>query len=194
MTMTGWQGTTPQEAGQMIVKNGNTYINDMQSKITKRARALSKQLQEQLNTNVKGGPVGFTKRTMFFNFIQNSNGTRTNQIIVRKDQLAYLKSVIFEQGSEDKFIPLSNARLNTQGNITGFNAGLKSGKFKVIQRNGKKYLIDTSKKSKKQRSKRIVAVRESKQRKIIWDFFENAEAGARLILNDVNGKFVFTMN
>lgn len=189
---TGWQGTTPQQAGQLLVRNGTNYINDMQSEITKRARALSKQLQNELNTSIKGGPVGFTKRTIFFNYIQNTNGTRTNQIIVRKDQLAYLRSVIYQQGSESKFIPTSNARLNTQGNITGLKAGLNSKRYVVVEQNGKKYLIDTTQKSKKSRSKRIVAVRETKQRKIIWDFFQNAEQGARLILNSINGQFRFT--
>ncbi|KEA51853.1 hypothetical protein DT73_13035 [Mangrovibacter sp. MFB070] len=191
--MNGWQGTTPQQAGQMLVKDGTTYINNMQKEITNRARALSKQLQEKLNTSIEGGPVAFTKRTIFFNFIQNSNGTRTNQIIVRSSQLKYLQSIIFEQSSETKFVPTDNARLNKQGNIVGLKAGLNSKRYVVVEQKGKKYLIDTTKKQKKgKQSKRIVAVRETKKRKMIFDFFENAEKGARLILNNVNGQFKFT--
>ncbi|MEA5104465.1 hypothetical protein [Pantoea sp. S18] len=92
----------------------------------------------------------------------------------------------------DKFIPTSSARLNKQGNISGLKAGLGSKKFIVLEEKGKKYLIDTSKKSKKQHSKRVVAVRENKKRKVIFDFFQNAEDGARLALNDVNGSYRFT--
>jgi len=52
-------------------------------------------------------------------------------------------------------------------------------------------LIDTTKK-KKNRDKRIIAVREEKQRKMVFDFFQEAEDGAKLILSSINGTFTFT--
>jgi len=51
---------------------------------------------------------------------------------------------------------------------------------------GKKRLIDTNQKKKK---KRVIGVRESKRRQLIYDFYANAERGAMLILNDIRGTF-----
>lgn len=183
-------GSTPQDAVQWINKKETEIIVNVQSEITKRVRALTYQLQEQLNKDIAGGPVAFTKRALFFNFIQNGD-TRTNQIIVRGDQAAYLRTTITDsQDLFDKFIPTSNAKLSQQGNISGLKAGMDK-KYKVIQVKGKKLLVDTTKK-KKNRDKRIVAVKEKKRRKMIFDFFKEAEAGAKLVLSDVNGTYTFT--
>jgi hypothetical protein len=183
-------GKTPQDAITWINKQEKSIILNVQSAITQRARQLTKNLQSQLNDDVAGGPVPFTKRALFFNFIQNGD-KRTNQIIIRGDQAAYLRTVISDVDEVfDKFVPVSNAKLTKQGNIQGLRAGLNK-KYKVMERNGKKYLIDTTKK-RKNRDKRIVAVHEMKKRKMVFDFFKNAEDGAKLILRDVNGTFTFT--
>lgn len=183
-------GSTPEDAIQWINKAETDIIINVQSEITKRVRALTYQLQDQLNKDIAGGPVAFTKRALFFNFIQNGD-TRTNQIIVRGDQAAYLRNTITtSQELYDKFIPMSNAKLTQQGNITGLKAGMDK-KYKVIQVKGKKMLVDTTKK-KKNRDKRIVAVKEQKRRKMIFDFFKEAESGAKMILSDVNGTYTFT--
>lgn len=185
------QGSTPQDAVKWVNNQESKIIINVQSEITKRIRALSNQLQKELNDNIKGGAVAFTKRALFFNFITKSDGTRINQIIVRGDQAAYLRSVITDVNEIfDKFIPTSNARLTAQGNISGLKTGMDK-KYKVIQQNGKKMLVDTTTK-KKQRGKRIVAVKEQKKRKIVFDFFQKAEDGARLALSDVNGTYIFT--
>lgn len=52
-------------------------------------------------------------------------------------------------------------------------------------------MIDTTKKGRKNRSKRVVGVREVKKRKMVYDFYANAEAGARLILSDLQGQYIF---
>lgn len=56
-----------------------------------------------------------------------------------------------------------------------------------------KYLIDTTKKSKKQHSKRVIGLKEKKKRKLVFDFFKNAEDGVRLVLSDINGTYTMTI-
>lgn len=190
--MTFRNGHGPGDAIQWINNQETQIIINVQSEITKRVRELSKQLQDKLNTTANGGVVPFTKRAIFFNFIER-NGIRTNQIIVRGDQAVYLRTVLEDSPDAfDKLIPTSNAKLTQQGNISVLKKGLDK-KYKVIQVKGKKMLVDTTKK-KKQRDKRIVAVKEKKRRKMIFDFFKEAESGAKMILSDVNGTYRFTRN
>lgn len=185
-------GNTPQDAGKWINKTGNDYILGVQSEISKRMRTLTKKLQDKLNTDIAGGPVAFTKRALFFNYITKADGSRTNQIIVRGDQAAYLRSVMSDTDEIfDKFIPTESAKLSKQGNISGLKAGIGSKKMIVVQEKGKKYLIDTSKKKKKH-DKRVIAVKERKRRKMVFNFFKEAEDGAMLILSDVNGTYKFS--
>ncbi|HHD2920222.1 hypothetical protein ACO1ZG_21780 [Enterobacter kobei] len=186
-------GNTPNDAGKWLNDTGGKIIINVQSEITKKVRELSRQMQNQLNEEIKGGPVAFTKRAIFFNFIQ-SGDLRTNQIIVRGDQAAYLRSVLNPDEANDlydKIIPTSSARLTKQGNISTLNKGLASKKLIVVEEKGKKYLIDSTKK-KKQRSKRVIGVKEKKKRKMVYDFFKNAEDGAKLLLSDINGTYKFT--
>lgn len=184
-------GNTPDDAIKWINDQEKSITINVQSEITKQVRALSYKLQKELNDDIKGGPVAFTQKALFFNFIQNSNGTRTNQIIVRGDQAAYLRTVITDvKEIFDKFIPTQSAKLTAQGNITSLRNNMNK-KFKVATIKGKKMLIDTTKK-KKNRDKRIIAVREEKQRKMVFDFFQEAEDGAKLILSSINGTFTFT--
>lgn len=191
--MSGWvQGNSPQAASTWLNNQGQAIIINVQSEISKRMRTLTAQLQKELNQDIAGGPVPFTSRALFFNFIVKSDGSRTNQIIVRGNQAAYLRTVLTDVNEVfDKMIPTQSAKLNKQGNITGLKAGIGNKKLIVVEEKGKKYLIDTTKKKKK-RDQRVVAVREKKRRSMVFDFFKNAEDGAKLILTDVSGTYTFT--
>ncbi|WP_210532250.1 hypothetical protein [Pantoea ananatis] len=136
---------TPADAVKWVNNKQSEIIINVQSDITKKIREVAKKLQDKLNHDIKGGPVPFTKRAIFFNFIQRGE-RRTNQIIVRGDQAKYLKSVITDAAKiYDMFIPTSNAKLSKQGNISGLHAGMNK-KYKVATVKGKKMLIDTTKK------------------------------------------------
>lgn len=182
------QGATPANAVRILNQQGQAFITSFQSELTKRCRALAKQVQDDINNTVDGGAVAFTKRAIFFNFIQHGNGTRTNQIIVRGQQVAYLRSVLTDdQTMFNKIVPTSSARLTAQGNIASLHTQMGK-RYKVVEQNGKKYLIDTSQKKKK-RGRRVIGKYEKKKRKIIYDFFNETEQKARLVLNTMRGQF-----
>lgn len=181
---------TTAEAIKWVNNKETEIVINVQSNITKKIREVSKQLQDKLDNDIKGGPVPFTKRAILFNFIQRGD-RRTNQIIVRGDQTKYLSSVITDAADiYDKFIPTSNAKLSKQGNIAGLHAGMNK-KYKVASVKGKKMLIDTTK-NKKKRDKRIIGVKEKKIRKMIFDFFNEAESNSRLALSNMNGTYYFS--
>lgn len=183
-------GHTPGDAIKWVNNKQTEIVVNVQSEITKKIRAVAYELQNKLNQDIKGGPVPFTKRAILFNFIQRGE-VRTNQIIVRGEQAKYLSAVITKAAEiHDKFIPTDNVKLNNFGNIPGLHAGMNK-KYKVATVNGKKMLIDTTKK-KKNRDKRIIGVKERKTRKMIFDFFEEAESGARLALSNMNGTYYFS--
>ncbi len=187
------RGATPADAVRVLNSQGKVFITDFQSELTKRCRALSKQIQDDISNSVDGGAVNFTKRAIFFNFIQYGNGIRTNQIIVRGSQAAYLRSVLTDDPTTfNKIIPTANARMTAQGNIAGLHTQMGK-KYKVVEQNGKKYLIDTSLKKKK-RDKRVIGKYERKKRKMIYDFFDETEQKARLIINNMKGTFIFRRN
>jgi len=187
------RGATPADAVRVLNSQGKVYITDFQSELTKRCRALSKQIQDDISNSVDGGAVNFTKRAIFFNFIQYGNGIRTNQIIVRGSQAAYLRSVLTDDPTTfNKIIPTANARMTAQGNIAGLHTQMGK-KYKVVEQNGKKYLIDTSLKKKK-RDKRVIGKYERKKRKMIYDFFDETEQKARLVINNMKGTFIFRRN
>jgi hypothetical protein len=188
ITATFQPGATPANAIIILNQQGQAYITSFQSELTKRCRALAKLVQDDINNTVDGGAVAFTKRAIFFNFIQHGNGTRTNQIIVRGQQAAYLRSVLADDPATfNKIIPTSNARITAQGNIAGLHNQMGK-KYKVVEQNGKRYLIDTSQKKKK-RNKRIIGKYEKKKRKMIYDFFNETESKSRLVLNTMRGQF-----
>ncbi len=188
ITTTFQPGATPANAIRVLNQQGQAYITSFQSELTKRCRELAKQVQDDINNTVDGGSVAFTKRAIFFNFVQHGNGTRTNQIIVRGQQAAYLRSVLTDDPAKfNKIIPTANARMTAQGNIAGLHTQMGK-KYKVVEQNGKRYLIDTSQKKKK-RNKRVVGKYEKKKRKMIYDFFNETEHKARLVLNTMRGQF-----
>lgn len=188
ITGTFQPGATPANAVRVLNLQGQAFITLFQSELTKRCRELAKQVQDDINNTVDGGAVAFTKRAIFFNFIQHSNGTRTNQIIVRGQQAAYLRSILTDDPTLfNKIVPTANARMTAQGNIAGLHTQMGK-KYKVVEQNGKRYLIDSSQKKKK-RSKRIIGKYEKKKRKMIYDFFNEVEQKAILTLNTMRGQF-----
>lgn len=188
ITGTFQPGATPANAVRVLNQQGQAFITSFQSELSKRCRALAKLVQDDINNTVDGGAVAFTKRAIFFNFIQHGNGTRTNQIIVRGQQAAYLRSVLTDDPTLfNKIVPTANARLTQQGNISALHNQMGK-KYKVVEQNGKRYLIDTSQKKKK-RNKRIIGKYEKKKRKMIYDFFNEVEQKATLSLNTMRGQF-----
>lgn len=177
------------------LNNATTYLNttgqrlgrDFQNEIIKRSRALSAKMQMDLNNAVDKGAVPFTQRSILFMYKKVGNGVRST-ILVKDLQAKYLYDVLVEEKAIDKFVPTSKARLDRFGNIAGMKRNLSNGRYKVITgKNGKERLIDTSQKKKE---KRVIGLRESKKRKIIYDFYAEAEKGARLVIAGIQGSFV----
>ncbi|NIG74184.1 hypothetical protein F3J34_11305 [Klebsiella sp. Ap-873] len=110
-------------------------------------------------------------------------------MLVKDIQASYLYDIIVQQKSFEKFIPTSAARLTKQGNITGLRSNVQNGRYKVVKQRGKERLIDTQA---KKRNKRVIGVKEQKRRKIIYDFYNEAEQGARLVISDIKGSFRIT--
>lgn len=61
-------------------------------------------------------------------------------------------------------------------------------------KNGKERLIDTSKKDTTTKTKRVIGLRESKRRKIIYDFYKEANDGVRLMISGIEGSFIIRRN
>lgn len=175
------------------IGNATAYLNtqgrqlgqNFQKELINRARALSIQLQREISQSVDKGPVPFTNRAVLFTYRKTGTGVTAN-IIIKDLQAKYLYDVLVHPSAHEKYIPTSNARLTRQGNISGLKANLTNGRYKIVNENGKKRLIDTNQKKKK---KRVIGVRESKRRQLIYDFYANAKRGAMLILNDIRGTF-----
>lgn len=175
------------------IGNATAYLNtqgrqlgqNFQKELINRARALSIQLQKGISESVDKGAVPFTNRAVLFTYKKTGTGV-TAKIIVKDLQAKYLYDVLVQPSAHEKYVPTSAARLTRQGNISGLKANLANGRYKVVVQNGKKRIIDTSQKKK---NKRVIGVRESKRRQLIYDFYANAERGAMLILNDIRGTF-----
>lgn len=178
------------------ITNARTYINqrgqqlgrDFQKTLIKQVRQLSVNMQNDMSNAVDKGATPFTRRSMLFTYKLTGTGVRTS-IIVKDLQAKYLYDVLVKQSNIPKFIPTSAARLTAQGNITGLRNNLKKGRYKIVKQKGKERLIDTIQ---KKPGKRVIGLREDKRRKIIYDFYENAERGAVLIFNNINGTFKVT--
>lgn len=175
------------------INNARTYINqqgkqlgkDFQKTLIKKTRELSIKMQKDLDSSIELGAVPFTKRSMLFTYKLTNTGVVTS-IIVKDLQAKYLYDVLVKQSKFNKFIPTSAARLTAQGNITGLRTNLRKGRYKIVKQGGKERLIDTNQKKK---GKRVIALREDKKRKIVYDFYENAERGAMMIFTGINGTF-----
>ncbi|EJL18165.1 hypothetical protein SSMOSELEY_1799 [Shigella sonnei str. Moseley] len=89
--------------------------------------------------------------------------------MVKDIQAKYLYQVLVQPKAIDKFIPTSSTRLTKQGNISGLKKNLLSERYKVVKgKNGKERLIDTAKKDTKKKTKRVIGLREKKQRRLIY--------------------------
>lgn len=183
--------TGMRQATTLLNRVGIDYGQNFNKEVSNRARRLAQKMQIDMNNAIAGGPVPFTSKAVLFRFYRNTQGQAVNVIMIKNIQAQYLYDVLVKPKNLMKIIPTSSARLNANGNIVGLRSGLKSGKYKVIDTGGKDLLIDTSKKG-KARSKRVIGVRERKKRKIVYDFYAEAEKGARLILAGVQGHFRFT--
>jgi len=178
------------------INNARTYINragqqlgrDFQKTMIKEVRTLSKTMQKDLTASVNRGAVAFTNRAILFQYKINGSQVTTS-IRVKDIQAKYLYDVIVKKKRIKKFVPTNAARLTRQGNIAGLRTNLASGKFKIVKQGNKERLIDTSKKKK---VKRVIALREEKERKLIYDFYQNAERGAVLIFRNIRGTFRVT--
>ncbi|MBE3476012.1 hypothetical protein IM273_03465 [Enterobacter cloacae complex sp. P13B] len=111
------------------------------------------------------------------------------------DQADYLKNVIdpnYVRKHEYKVVPYKNARLTKQGNISQLK---NKDKYKRVKsKNGKEYLIDTSKNSSKRdpvmaRKKRVVGYYGSVGRKPLFDFYDDTEKKVIKQLRTLRGTF-----
>ncbi|WP_336983562.1 MULTISPECIES: hypothetical protein [unclassified Cedecea] len=178
------------------LKNAKTNLNtkgkqlgkDFQKTLVNRTRVLSQQMQKDLNNSVDRGAVPFTQNAILFIFKNNKTGVKCS-ILIKDIQAKYLYDIIVKQNTFEKFIPTSAARLTKQGNITGLRSNLQKGRYKIVKQRGKERLIDTKA---KKRNKRVIGVKEQKRRKIIYDFYNEAEQGARLVISDIKGSFRIT--
>ncbi|MEG3135675.1 hypothetical protein SC206_19130 [Rouxiella sp. T17] len=195
----GWQGQTPREAGQFIIRNGIQFGNAFNKELSNRIRKVSQEMQVELNADIKGGGVAFSGKAIFFTFTRNSNGTADNHIIVKQNQAKYLRYVIDTKYSNiagQDIVPTSSAKLTQQGNIRSLRTKLASGAYKKVQgNNGKTYLIDTSiktKASKRNRMLRVIGIVEKKKRKNIFDFYKRAKDKSEAAIQDMRGSFRYT--
>lgn len=180
------------------ISNAKSYINtqgtklgkQFQEEVIKRSRILSQKIQSDLNNSVDRGATAFTSRAVLFFYKKNGKNSITATIMIKNQQAKYLYDIIVEQKVLDKFVPTSIARLDRFGNISGLNKGLKSGKYKVVKsKNGKERLIDSSKKDRKKKTKRVIGLRSEKRRKLIYDFYAEIDKGVRVVMSGIEGTF-----
>lgn len=176
------------------IRNVQRYINrtgqdlgrNFQKEIINRTRILSKNLQTGMTNSVDRGAVPFTNRAVIFTYQKTSTGV-TCEIFVKKLQAKYLYNVLVKEENVRKFVPTSSARLTKQGNISGLYTNLKKGRYKIVRQGNKERLIDMNVKNKKNNKKRVIGLREDKRRKVIYDFYKEANTGACLVISGIKG-------
>lgn len=155
-------------------------------------------MQIKVNTDVAGGAVPFTTKSMFFNFKRISEFESVNQIILKSNQTFYLKYILDPQSAatvESKIIPYKNASLTKQGNITQLRSRSKNNKYKKVKsKSGNTYLIDTTKKSAKRnpklaREKRVIGYYGSVGRRPLFDYYDETEKRVIQQLRNLRGSF-----
>lgn len=171
-----------------VNNEGRRLGSEFQNELITKTRELAIKMQTDLNTSIDRGAVYFTKNALRSWFQKNRTGVKC-YIGVLQNQNEYLYDVIVEPKTMEKFVNTSSARLTKEGNITQLRNGIKNGKYKVVTTGGKKRLIDTTKKDTKTKTKRVIGLHESKKRKIVYDFYSEAEKGIRLIISDIKGHF-----
>ncbi|HDC4479627.1 TPA: hypothetical protein O8U03_004270 [Enterobacter asburiae] len=189
------RGNSPSDMKKFINDNSPKIGEQFKKELSERMRTVTKQIQQQINVESKGGVVPYTNRAMKFNFYKPNGFTSINQILVMPDQADYLKNVIdpnYVRKHEYKVVPYKNARLTKQGNISQLK---NKDKYKRVKsKNGKEYLIDTSKNSSKRdpvmaRKKRVVGYYGSVGRKPLFDFYDDTEKKVIKQLRTLRGTF-----
>lgn len=177
-----------QQSKLYINKEGRQLGSEFQNELITRTRELAIKMQTDLNASIDKGAVNFTTKAIHSWFKKSRTGVSCF-IGVLPNQNEYLYDVIVEPKIIDKFVNTSSARLTKEGNISQLRSGIKNNQFKVVTSGGKKRLIDTTKKDTKRKTKRVIGLHESKKRKVIYDFYSEAEKGIRLIISDIQGHF-----
>ncbi|CAM6603549.1 hypothetical protein ENINCK360B_21755 [Enterobacter intestinihominis] len=195
------KGKSPKDVSKFINKNSPAIGKQFKKELSDRMRNVTRQIQTKINIESQGGVVPFTQKAMFFNFRKINEFQSVNQIIVLPNQAAYLKHIIdpaYKTNREGKIVPYKNAKLTTQGNITQLRSRSKSNKYKKVKdrKNGKTYLIDTTRKSSKgnpkdARQKRVIGYYGRVGRKPLFDFYDETEKKVIEQLRTLRGTFEY---
>ena len=192
----GWKrGNSPSDMKKFINDNSPKIGEQFKKELSERMRTVTKEIQQMINIESKGGVVPYTNRAMKFNFYKPNSFTSINQIIVMPDQADYLKNVIdpnYVRKHENKVIPYKNAKLTKQGNISQLKN--KDKYQRVKSKNGKEFLLDISKNSSKRdpvmaRKKRVVGYYGSVGRKPLFNFYDETEQKVIKQLRTLRGTF-----
>jgi len=193
-------GFSPSDSKKFINKNSPAIGKEFKKELSNRMRMVTNQMQQMINDKADGGVVPYTSRAMFFNFRKINDYQSVNQIIVLPNQADYLKKIIdpsYRTKKSKKVIPYENAKLTAQGNITQLKTRTANDKYKKVKsKNGKTYLIDTTKKSSKgdakaARQKRVIGYYGSVGRKPLFDFYDETENKVIEQLRTLRGTFEY---
>ncbi|WP_445663082.1 hypothetical protein [Enterobacter soli] len=177
-------------ATQLYLRQMGTRLgSQFQDELINRVRAASVNMQKELNDSIEGGATAFTKRALKFSYYRRGNGI-TCTIRVMPNQLKYLREIILQPKAIDKIIPAGGVKLDSLGNIKGLKSGLASGKYKIVKSGGKERLIDTTKNTKRTKKNRVIGLKESKKRKLVWDFYQSGEDNIRMAISGIQGHFM----
>lgn len=192
------RGHSPGDMKRFINRNSPKIGQQFNKELSKSMRTVTQQMQTKINTDVAGGAVPFTTKSMFFNFKKISEFESVNQIILKSNQTSYLKYILdpaYKNTNESKVIPYQNAKLTKQGNITQLRSRTKNDKYKKVKsKNGNTYLIDTTKKSAKRnpkvaREQRVIGYYGSVGRKPLFNFYDETEKQVIEQLRTLRGTF-----
>jgi hypothetical protein len=179
-------------ATTFLKSEGTKLKAEFQKEMIQRVRKLSQQMQKDMSDAVNKGATGFTNRAVLFTYQRRSDTSVTCSILIKDVQANYLYDIIVKPKAIDKFVNTSAARMTKQGNIAALHNNLQNKKYIVVKSKNGKELIDTTKKDTKKKTKRVIGLRESKKRKMIYDFYAEAETGVKLLISDINGVFKIT--
>ncbi|POD96391.1 hypothetical protein [Pectobacterium odoriferum] len=194
--ITGRWNTSPQSVSNQLNRNGQQWGNQFNSELTRRAKIVSDKIQNDISTKVKGGAVSFTQKAIGFTSNNSrSSSTVYNNITVQRNQTKYLKFVLgSSEKAGEKIIPTTNAKLTKEGNIQGLRPRLKSGRYKTIEKGGRKYIIDTKTPKRKSRTERVIGVIAARKRKQLFDFYKQSSKYATQEFSNMKGSFTFRWN
>ena len=177
--VTGIDGTI-----SYLNETGRNVQNQFKSTILNDMKALSRKMQIEMNSAIEGGVVPFTGNAMTVLYKMRDTGI-TCTLLVKDIQANYLYDVIVKPDSVEKFIPTSASKLTKQGNITGLRNNIKSGRYKIVESHGVKRIINT----KATHDKRVIARKEDKTRKIVYDWYQHANDGIDIIIGEIKGSY-----